>query len=260
MRLSSPRLFWFVLAPAAALALAAWFYVGSLARRDAGLVREIERLRKDLAAGGFESAPGALEARAAAVRRETGELRDFVARAERLARDSLVFDHETTPFQLIEFERERAAVAQAAREQAAAAGVKLDASAFEVLADNLERPAQPRRRWAQLAMAREIVARAISAKVGAYEALPVPAVREIRVDKAAPVLAEQILFSVRVTGEGSRVQDFVEYLALGLKPDDLRFVIEHLVLRKDGTASPDLASATVVVAGLLPPLATAPPP
>ncbi len=260
MRLSSSRVFWFVLVPVAALLLAAWGYAGALARRDAVLAREIEGLRAELRGGGFEYASKAVRSRGEAVRRETSALRDFVARAERLERDPLVRDHEGLAFQLIEFERERASAAQAAREQAAAAGVKLDASAFGVLADNSERPEQPRRRWAQLAVAREVAARAIAAKVGAYEALPVPAVREVRVDKASPVLAEQILFSARVTGDSARVQDFIEYLALGAAPEDLRLVIEHLVLRKDGTASPDLASATVVVAGLLPPSAAASPP
>ena len=260
MRFSSPRIFWFVLLPAAALLLAAWACAGALARREAALAREIEGLRAELRNGGVEEAPEAVRSRAALIGRETSALRDFVARAERLGRDPLVRDHEHLAFQLIEFERERAAVAQAVREQAAAADVKLDTSAFEVLADNSERPTQPRWRWAQLAVAREVAARAVAAKVGTYEALPVPAVREVRVDKTSPVLVEQILFSVRVTGDSARVQDFIEYLALGAAPGDLRLVIEHLVLRKDGTASPDLASATVVVAGLLPPQAAVSPP
>ena len=254
MRFSSPRIFWFVLVPASALLLAAWVWAGALARRDAALAREIEGLRAGLWAGGFEEKLERVRSREATVRHETAALRDFATNAERLGRDPLVRDHENLAFQLIEFERERASAAQAAREQATVAGVKLDASAFEVLADNSERPEQPRRRWAQLAVAREVAARAVAAKVGTYEALPVPAVREMRVDKTTPVLAEEILFSVRVTGESARVQDFIEYLALGAAPEDLRLVIEHLVLRKDGTASPDLASATVVVAGLLPPL------
>lgn len=253
MRFSSPRLLWFGLVPAALVLVAIWLLFLSLARREAGLGREIVELRGALAAEGFEPSVDALSRREVVVRRELTELREFVARAERLGRDPLVSDHEDRPFQLIEFERERADIASAARARAAEAGVKLDPNAFEVLADNSERPSQPRRRWAQLAVAREVAARAIAAKVLAYEALPVPAVREVRVDKTSPVLVEQILFSARVTGESARVQDFIEYLALGATADDLRFVIEHLVLRKDGTAAPDLASATVVVAGLLSP-------
>lgn len=260
MRLASPRILWFGLGPAAVLLVAAWLYSTWLVRRDAELAGEIERLRGGLAAEGFEFTLAAMRDREASVRRETADLRAFAARAVRLGTDPLVAEHAGRPFQLIEFERERAALAQAARERAAAAGVKLDASAFEVLADNSERPAQPRRRWAQLAMARELAARAIAAGVVSYEALPVPAVREVRVDKASPVLVEQILFSARVTGESTRVQDFIEYLAFGAESGDLRFVFEHLVLRKDGTAAPDLASAIVVVAGFLspPPAGSAP--
>jgi hypothetical protein len=250
-RLSSPRVLGWVLVPAAVLIVAAWWRTGALARNEVALEREAARLRAELAAGGYSTDAARVRARADRLREETELLRSLAVSAQGLGRDPLVADHVSRPFQLIEFERERAAVAQAAREQAAAAGVKLDASAFEVLADNSESPPQPRRRWAQLALARQVAARAIAAKVGTYEALPVPAVREMRVEKSSPVLVEQILFSVRVTGDSARVQDFVEYLALGTGPEDLRLVIEHLVLRKDGIAAPDQASATVVLAGLL---------
>ncbi len=254
IRLSSARVFWWGLVPAAALVLAAWYYSGVLGRREAGLEREAAGLRAELRGGGFEFETEAIARRHALVRAEAGRLSDFATSARALHDDVLVREHAGRPFQLIEFERERAAVAQAARDAANRAGVRLDASAFEVLADNTESPSQPRRRWAQLAIAREAVARAIAAKVASYEALPVPAVREIRLEKTSPVLAEEILFTVRVTGESARVQDFVEYLALGATSADLRFFIEHLVLRKDGTNAPDQASATVVLAGLLPPM------
>jgi hypothetical protein len=256
MRLSSPRVFWGLLVPAAVLVLAAWQAVGALGRREAALAREAARLRAELIAGGFEFAAPAIEARRAQVLAEAHRLRESAESGRALHADPLVRDHAGRPFQLIEFERERAAAAQAVREQAAAAGVKLDASAFEVLADNSESPLQPRRRWAQLAVARAAAARAVVAKVATYEALPVPAVREIRLEKNSPVLAEEILFSVRVTGDSARVQDFVEQVALGAGETDLRFFIEHLVLRKDGVTAPDQASATVVLAGLLPPVAT----
>lgn len=258
MRLSSPRLLFWVLAPAAGLMLAAWWQVGGLARREAEVSARVARLRGDLTQGGFSSDVAVVRARLARLQAETELLRSFADLRQGLAQDPLVRDHAERTFQLIEFERERASVAQALRERAAAEGVKLDASAFEVLADNSESPAQPRRRWAQLALARQVAARAVAAKVATYEALPVPAVREMRVDKNSPVLLEEILFSVRVTGDSARVQDFVEYLALGVEPTDLRFVIEHFVLRKDGTAAPDQASATVVLAGLLPPAEAAP--
>lgn len=252
MRLASPRFLW-LLAPLAALVLASWFYLNVLTRREAALARETASLRTSLRDGGFEPDADRIERRRAVVRAETARLNAYNDLGQLLQAALLVKDHGNQPFQLIEFERERAAAAQTAREQAAAAGVKLDPSAFGVLADNSESPAQPRRRWAQLAIAKEAVARAIAVKVATYEALPVPAAREMRVDKVTPVLAEEILFTVRVTGEGARVQDFVESLALGEQADAPRFFIEHLVLRKDGTNAPDLASATVVLAALLPP-------
>lgn len=254
IRLPSIRLFWWLLFPGCVVLLAAWWHVSALAEREAALVREASGLRSELSRGGFSYDLSALETRLAQLRAETEALRSFTSVAHALGRDPLVRDHAETPFQLIEFERERAGAAQALREQASAAGVKLDASAFDVLADTTQSPPQPRRRWAQLALARAVAARAVAAKVATYEALPVPAVREMRVDKNGPVLAEEILFSVRVTGDSARVQTFVEYLALGIQPEDTRFVLEHLVLRKDGTAAPDQASATVVLAGLLTPL------
>lgn len=254
MNFASTKLFWRVLAPAAVLLLAAWWQVGALVRREAALAAEIQSLRAELSHGGFEADAAAIASRRELAVKETETLRYFTEFSRRLAADPLVRLSAGRPFQLIEFERERAAVAQDLRERASAAKVKLDASAFEVLADNSESPAQPRRRWAQLALAREVAARAVAAGVGTYEALPVPAVRELRVAKSTPVLAEEILFAARVTGESASVQAFVEYLALGVEPHDLRLIVEHLVLRKDGISAPDQASATVVVAGLLSPV------
>jgi hypothetical protein len=252
MNLSSPKLFWRVLVPATLLLLGFWCYADSLARREAKLASEASALRGELARGGFGFEATDIAKRREYMVGETEALRYFTRFSSRLAVDPLVLNSNGRPFQLIEFERERAAIAQEMRERATAAKVAINASAFEVLADNSESPAQPRRRWAQLALAREVAARAIAAGVGTYEALPVPAVRELRVAKSMPVLADQILFSARVTGESSSVQAFVEYLALGVGADDTRLIIEHLVLRKDGISAPDQASATVVVAGLLP--------
>lgn len=253
MRRSSPRFLWLVLAPMAALVLWAWYYAGVLARRDTALAREVVALRGELAQGGFEADVAAINTRRTRLLAETGMLRDVVQTAHKLEDDALMQDYAERPFQLIEFERERAAIALAVRTQAVAAAVRVDESAFAVLSDKTESPAQPRRRWAQLVLAREAAARAIASKVATYEALPVPAVREMRATQTSPVIAEEVLFSVRVTGPSARVQAYVEYLALGEKPADLRFVIEHLVLRKDGTAAPDQASATVVLACLLSP-------
>ncbi len=258
MNFASTKLFWRVLLPVALLLFAAWWQVGSLARREVALAVETKALRAELAQGGFEPETAAIAARRDQAIEEARTLRYFGEFARRLASDPLVLRAEGQPFQLIEFERERAAIAQELRSRAGDAKVGLDASAFEVLADNSESPAQPRRRWAQLALAREVAARAVAARVGAYEALPVPAVRELRVALSTPVLAEEILFAARVTGDSARVQAFVEYLALGVEPGDPRLLIEHLVLRKDGISTPDLASATVVVAALLPPLQTPP--
>jgi septal ring factor EnvC (AmiA/AmiB activator) len=50
MRRSSSRFLWFVLAPMAALVVWAWYYAGVLARREAGLAREVAALRSELAA------------------------------------------------------------------------------------------------------------------------------------------------------------------------------------------------------------------
>lgn len=253
MHLSTAKFRNRVLVPITAALLSAWFAAGVLVRKDAELAREAEALRSALAADGFEAEAGRIRERLERVRADAETLREYAEAGLRLAADELVRERAAQPFQLIEFERERASAAAAAQQAAGAAGVRLDASAFDVLADTSESPPQPRRRWAQLAMARETARRAIDAKVATYAALPVPAVREIRVGDETPVLADEILFSVRVTGDSARVQDFVESIALGADARDARFFIEHLVLRKDGTQSPDQASATVVLAALLPP-------
>lgn len=258
MNLASPRVFWWLLLPAVLLLLAAWLHIHTLGVREKTLASEAAALRAELARDGFEADAPALLARRDRVLAETAALRDYTAFSRRLSDDALVREAAGRPFTFIEFERERAAAAEALRERAAAAKVKLAASALEVLADNSQSPAQPRRRWAQLALAREIAERAISAQVATYEALPVPAVREIRAAKNAPVLAEEILFGARVTGDSAHVQAFVELLALGSDADDPRLLLEHLVLRKDGVSQPDQASATVVVAALLPPEPAAP--
>ncbi|MCU0792745.1 MAG: hypothetical protein MUE42_07825 [Opitutaceae bacterium] len=254
MRLASPQFLFWVLLPAAVLVLAGWWHAADLARREEALDRQARELRAELGKGGYTYSADTIRARLKSLEAETEMLRVVREEAASLARDALVRDLGERPFQLIEFERERATLSADAQAAAERAKVKLDASAFEVLADNTESPSQPRRRWAQLALAREAAARAIAAKVTTYEALPVPAVREVRTSVDGPVIADQILFSVRVTGASARVQEFVEYVALGVAPSDLRFVIEHFVLRKDGTTAPDQAAATVVFAGLLPPL------
>lgn len=254
MRRFSPRFLWLVLAVLVALVLWAWYYAVVLARREAVLIREVETLRGELAKGGFEADVAALKARQARLLSEKAMLREVIDASHGLERDALMQAYAGRPFQLIEFERERASISLAVRERAVKAAVKINESAFEVLSDKTESPAQPRRRWAQLVLAREAAVRAVAAGVASYEALPVPAVREIRAGQATPVIAEEVLFSVRVTGASARVQAFVEFLALGNGRDDPRFVIEHLVLRKDGTAAPDQASATVVLAALLSPV------
>lgn len=253
MKTASSNLFRFALVPAAALLLAAWWKAGALERRADGLAAEAATLRAELAGAGLEFTEAEIAARRDGVGREAEALRRLAGFSRSLAADTLVAGAADRPFRLIEFERERAAVAQGLRERAAAAKVALAPSAFEVLADSSESPPQPRRRWAQLALARETASRAVAAGVAGYEALPVPAVREIRADKASPILAEEVLFCARVTGTSASVQAFVEHLALGAAPEDMRLIIEHLVLRKDGTSAPDQASATVVVAALLPP-------
>lgn len=253
IKLASPRVFWWLLLPALLLLALAWREILSLGARERALASEAAALRASLARDGFELDASALQARRARVLAETSTLRDYAAFSRRLADDPLVREASARPFTLIEFERERAAIAEALRARASAAGVKLGPGTLEVLADNSESPAQPRRRWAQLALAREVARRAIAAEVASYEALPVPAVREIRAEKTSPVLAEEILFAARVTGDSAHVQAFVEFLALGAKPEEPRLLLEHLVLRKDGVREPDLASATVVVAALLPP-------
>ena len=253
MKFASPRVFWWLLLPALVVLVAAWIYLHALDSRDAALASEADALRAQLARDGFETDASALRVRRDRILAETAALRDYAAFSQRLASDPLVREAAARPFTLLEFERERAAAVETLRARAAAAKVKLAPNAFEVLADNSESPARPRHRWAQLALAREVAERAIAAQVTGYEALPVPAVREIRADKTSPVLAEEILFSAQVTGDSSHVQAFVELLALGSEPDDPRLLLEHLVLRKDGVSQPDLASATVVVAALLPP-------
>lgn len=259
MHLASDKLRNWVLVPIAVVVLAAWLVMGILVRRNMALGREVDGLRKDLRVAGFESDTTRIEERLAAVQADTTTLRTYTESGRMLAADPLVRERAGLPFQLIEFERERADAASVAQQAAGAAGVTVAESAFDVLADTSESPPQPRRRWAQLAIAREAVSRAIAAKVATYEALPVPAVREIRVDATTPVIADEILFTVRVTGDSTRVQKFIESIALGTEPDDTPLFIEHLVLRKDGTQSPDQASATVVLAALLPPISASTP-
>ncbi len=249
--LSHPRVFYAVIVPAAMILAFAWIAHRSLASREASLDARIGRLHDELTRRGIATDPVSLDERTRDLARETDELRALSGRGLTLARDPLVASHATRPFQLIEFEQERTAAARAAQAAATQAGVKIDALAFDVLADTTESPAQPRRRWAQLALARLVVDRAIDARVATLEMLPVPAVRELRLDTGAPVLAEEILVSVRVTGPGARVQAFLEHLILADPANPL--LLEHFILRKEGTASTDLASATVVVAGLLPP-------
>lgn len=253
MNFAAPRVFWCLLLPALALLLAAWFQIRSLDSREKALATEAASLRATLARDGFETDASALQTRRERLLAETATLRDYAAFSQHLVDDPLLRDAASRPFTFIEFERERAAAAESLRARAAAAKVKLAPSTLEVLADNSESPARPRHRWAQLALAREVAGRAIDAQVSAYEALPVPAVREIRVAKNSPVLAEEILFSARVTGDSAHIQAFVEHLALGADKNSPRFLLEHLVLRKDGVSQPDQASATVVVAALLPP-------
>lgn len=259
MRPGSPHYLGFVLLPVAVVLIAFWRYSAGLETRASDLAREARALRAELAAAGHTGSALRIEARRDQVLAESEALRGLTAAAERLGENPQVRDRASAPFRLIEFERERAAVAAELKEQAAAAGVKLDPSAFGVLADASENGAGARRRWAQLALAREVAGRAVAAKVASYEALPVPAVREIRTGRDLPMLAEEILFTAKVTGPGARVQEFVELLALGAAPGDPPLMIEHVVLRKDGVEQPDLASATVVVAALLAP-ETAPPP
>lgn len=253
MNLASPRVFWWLLLPALVLLLLAWSRIRALDTRAAALASETASLRAELARDGFEPDATTLRERRDRVLAETATLRDYAAFSQKLADDPLVREAAVRPFTLIEFERQRALVSESLRARAQAAKVKLGPGTLEVLADKSESPARPRHRWAQLALAREIADRAITAQVAAYEALPVPAVREIRADANSPVLADEILFAAQVTGDSAHVQAFVELLALGGAPEGPRLLLEHLVLRKDGVSQPDLASATVVVAALLPP-------
>lgn len=253
MKFASPRVFWWLLLPALAVLILAWQHIVSLGARERALAAEAASLRAGLERDGFEADVAALEARHDRVLAETALLRDYLAFSKKLADDPLIREAGTRPFTLIEFERERNSIAADLRARAAAAKVKLAPSSLDVLADNSETAPKPRRRWAQLALAREVATRAISAGVASYEALPVPAVREFRVEKNSPVIADEILFAARVTGDSAHIQAFVELLVLGPDADSPRLLIEHLVLRKDGTSEPDLASATVVVATLIPP-------
>lgn len=253
MRPGSPAFLVLALLPATLGLLGLWRYSASLDARAAALQAEAVQLRAGLAAEGHSDHAGVLATNQSLLTEETAALRGLTAAAERLGEAPLVRERAASPFRLIDFERERAAAAAELGERASAASVRLDASAFGTLADETESGASARRRWAQLALAREVASRAIAARVTTYEALPVPAVREIRVQRDTPLLAEEILFTARVSGPGARVQEFVELLALGAAPGDAPLLLEHVVLRKDGVAQPDLASATVVVAALLAP-------
>lgn len=257
MRFYSQRFFYTLLVPLAVLLLVTAIAYRPLVNREAELDRQLAELQSVLIRAGHGADPAGLERQSGELSREAAQLRAIAAQSHSLDRAALVVTYGDKPFQLIEFEQERAAASQAARAAAAKAGVKLADSAFDVLAETGS-PAEPRRRWAQLALASLVAHHAIEARVASYEALPVPAVREMRLDPASPIVAVQVLFSARVTGKSGRMQAFLEQLALGSPSDkptvsDDHLLVEHLVFRKEGTAATDDSSATVVVAALLSP-------
>ncbi|RRJ94544.1 hypothetical protein Ga0100231_009455 [Opitutaceae bacterium TAV4] len=278
MHLHSQRLFYAVLVPLAVLLIVAALAYRPLVNREATLDQQLAELQATLIRTGHGADPAGLERQAGELARETTQLRAIATQSHSLDRAPLVVTYGDQPFQLIEFEQQRAAATAAATAAADKAGVKLAASAFDVLSDTVPTPtatataaatppppADPRRRWAQLALARLVANHAIAARVATYEALPVPAVREMRLNPGSPILAVEVLFSARVTGKSDRVQAFLEQLALGSpSPDgkptvaDDHLLIEHLVLRKEGTAATDDSSATVVVAALLSATASSP--
>lgn len=250
------RALWFGLLPACMLAAGLWVFTNRLESEAAGSLARAEALRGQLRANGAEGDAPAIERAAALHAAEAEELRDITAASTTLQNDPLVRDHEGVPFQLIDFERERVAAASLVRDGAKASGTRVSDSAFDVLADTTPTVSNPRHRWAQLALAKTAALRAVRAKVATYEARTVPAVREFREGSDRPALAEQVLFSVRVTGSSAAVQEFVELLALGEQPTEPRVFLEHLVLRKEGVEAPDLVEATIVFGSLLRPATT----
>ncbi len=255
----SQRFFYIIIAPLAVILIVAALAYRPLVNREAGLDRRLGELQATLIRTGHGADPIGLERQAGELASETLRLREIARQSRSLDRAPLVVTYGDQPFQLIEFEQQRAAATTSAQAAAAKAGVKLADSAFGILSDMTSAtPTQPRRRWAQLALARIVAGHAITSRVATYEALPVPAVRELRLDPGSPVLAIEVMFSARVTGKSERVQAFLEQLALGSPSEkpavaDDHVLIEHLVLRKEGTAATDDASATVVVAALLSP-------
>lgn len=257
MPLSSQRFFYIILLPLAVLLVAAWLVCRPLVRREAELDRQLADLQASLANVGHGADSAGLERQAEALAADTARLREIIRQACSLDGAPLVVKYGAQPFQLIEFEQERAAASAEVRAAATKAGVAIADSAFGVLNDVVPPGLadQSRRRWAQLALARIVADQAVAAKVTSYEALPVPAVREVRLDAASPALVVEVSFGVRVTGSSARVHGFLEQLVLGKSPEkpDVRVFLEHVVLRKEGAAAPDAASATVVVSALLSP-------
>ncbi len=244
-----------VILPAAlGLAALAWLVHGPLVAEEAALDRTIGELQADISRQGLGPDAAGLEQRARHHEIETEELRALVAAGRVLDRDSLVVEYASRPFQLIDFEQAKVAAFGTLQTEADAAGVKIVDSGYYVLADAAAGRDQPRSLWAQLALARLTAKRAIAAKVATYEATVLPAPRSLRLEPNGPVIVNKIRLMVRVTGASDRVQGFLEHLALGGEADgDGPLFIEHVVLRKEGTGAPDLASATVVVVGLLSP-------
>lgn len=243
---------WVIVPGAVALVLAAWVGYGPMEAREQRLAADMARVKGELAAAGLGEDPGDLVEWVARLEGEALRLRALAAEARTLDQAPLVLAHGDQPWQLITFEQERAGSSAVALAEAGAAGVKIVEGGFGVLAEARVEGESPRRRWAQLALAKQVIAQAIAARVTEYEALEVQAGLDWRESETGPLWAEEVRLVVRVTGPADRVQAFFEFVVLAGGASRVLW-LENVVWRKEGTAAVDHTSATVVVVGLLSP-------
>jgi len=284
MTLFSKRFFYIILLPLATALVVIALLCAPLIQRESALDKELAELQARLKNSGYGANVDELNKQVEMLAAETARLQEIALQSCVLDKVPLVVKYAAEPFQLIKFEQEKAAIAAETGSAAAKAGVKFADSAFNVLngtTANGAPPATPatsatstttsapainfspqnpndfpRRRWAQLALAQLIASHAIAAKVATYEALPVPLVKEIRLEPTSPAIAVEVQFCVKVTGKSAQISDFIEQVTLGKTSEKSDAISEHLLienvlLRKEGVAATDNASATLLIAAFL---------
>jgi hypothetical protein len=254
IRLDQRRIFYAAAIPGTVVLLAiAWITYRPLSAREAALDAEIASRTAELASRGFGLTPDAIGIEAGVVEAEVETLRAIASRGRALDRAPLVMERGGQPFQLLEFEQERAAAAGRLQARAEQAKVKLEDGGLEFLGEASIGRDRPRALWAQLALAEQAIGAALASGVQSVEPLVALSPRELRANAEDPPVAEEISIALRVIGTSATVQSFIERLSLGDGAADLLrpLLLDRLVLRKEGTENQDRVSANLVVTGLL---------